>query len=107
MTLMLANVIDASEAELSPPASKLCAKPRRELNPRPEERQRRVSKDAERPALHRRAVNRPSRPLRGASGRGELENSQIPAASYRHSALAFAVHRPKPLAIMLRMTAQT
>jgi hypothetical protein len=27
--------------------------------------------------------------------------------AYRQSALAFAVHRPKPLAIMLRMTAQT
>jgi len=26
---------------------------------------------------------------------------------YRQSALAFAVQRPKPLAIMLRMTAQT
>jgi hypothetical protein len=33
--------------------------------------------------------------------------SPIPQPAYRQRALAFAVQRPNPLAIMLRMTAQT
>ena len=36
-----------------------------------------------------------------------VSRSETRALLYRQRALAFAVHRPKPLAIMLRMTAHT